>query len=223
MRVYKKWGLILLVNIFSFSNLNCQILDEDTRLAQKNNFISYSFGFGSLSPLLNKTFIRPNASNIMLEKFSLALNSNSLAFEHLIYDRVGLGIEFSGMEKRIMFQHTTDYENNNLINGDMYYYSYVVNSIYGCIRGSYHFLDEEEDLDVYGFLGLGYNYVTYRVDSNDPLASSVIIKPQPFIVKPGIGLRYFIINRLAINAEFSLGSPIASIGLAYNFRLKKRY
>ena len=223
MRVYKKLGLILLVNIFSFSNLNCQILDEDSRLAQKNNFISYSFGFGSLSPLLNKSFIRPSASNIMLEKISLSLNSNSLSFEHLIYDRVGLGVEFSGMEKRIMFQHETDFENNILTYGQGYYYSYLVQCYYGCIRGSYHFLDDEEDLDVYGFLGLGYNYVKYRVDSNDPLASSVTIKPQPFIVKPGVGLRYFIINRLAINAEFSLGSPIASIGLAYNFRLKKRY
>jgi len=38
MRVYKKWGLIWLVNIFSFSNLNCQILDENSRLDQKNNY-----------------------------------------------------------------------------------------------------------------------------------------------------------------------------------------
>ena len=82
-------------------------------------------------------------------------------------------------------------------------------------------MDDEEEIDLYGFFGVGYNYVTYVVSSNDPLATNEKIKPFPIKIKPGIGIRYYIFNGFAINAEISLSSSLIAGGVSYSWKSKK--
>jgi hypothetical protein len=113
---------------------------------------------------------------------------------------------------------TYDYAYPYLLAGR--YYSYRWRYSYFTIagRGSYHFLEKNEKLDVYAGGSVGYNVVSSRFDG-DVFVRSYAVGASRNFVHYGVhaGGRYYFMQRFAAFAEVGYGIGFLTVGISMKF------
>ncbi len=82
--------------------------------------------------------------------------------------------------------------------------------------GNYHFYDEDK-LNAYGGLSLGYALANSSVTYSDPSFPTIAVKTggSSFIYGLQVGGRYFFTDKLAANVELGYGVSVLKIGVSY--------
>ena len=94
--------------------------------------------------------------------------------------------------------------------GDDYGWKYT--SIFFAARGTYHFTDLVDKLDLYGGVHLGFNIVTTKTYGDGPDDFSPLNNRD--IVEPIAGSRYFFADNLAAMGELGYGIAIIKLGIS---------
>ena len=87
--------------------------------------------------------------------------------------------------------------------------------------GNYHFVNNDQ-LDVYGGLKLGYTSVNSDIKGSDDDGFNALLKTlkldsSGFLFGAQVGGRYFFTEHIALNVEFGYGVAVASGGLTFVF------
>jgi hypothetical protein len=138
-----------------------------------------------------------------------------LMYEYMVADVIGLGGElgYSASEFNWVMEGVD-------VNLDPAKWNYKVNFATTRIqmRLNFHMI-KSDHFDTYILFNAGYRNTKFTVDTDDPFYVPEFKVPLffPIGVKMGLGVRYFFIKNIGLNAEFALGSPMVSGGLSIRF------
>lgn len=165
----------------------------------------------------------PNLWNSIMKSFyvsdpiTLTVSTQSLGpvgirGEYLLSDKFGIGLDIMYTGNSIEWT-----EEDFFTPGTYYNYKVSINRPRIIPRFNFHFSDND-NLDLYGVLGIGYNGVKYSFETNDPdfieeSAKSLI----PIAFRLGFGARYFFNENMGICAELGLGAALVNGGVALKF------
>ncbi|MCU0360371.1 MAG: porin family protein [Bacteroidia bacterium] len=138
-----------------------------------------------------------------------------LMYEYMLADVIGLGGElgYSASE----FNWVMDGVD---INFNPAKWNYKVNFATTRVQMRFNLhLIKNEHFDTYLLFNVGYRRTKFTVDTDDPFYIPEYSVPFffPIGVKSGLGVRYFFLKNIGLNAEFAIGSPIISGGLSVRF------
>ena len=137
------------------------------------------------------------------------------AFEYLVNDKIGIGAEITYRE---LSGSSDDYRNDSsYINPQIFKMDIKYEKLRTFAKINVHFYKTNK-VDFYSNFGLGlvferkeinqeppsFNYPNYQKYNND--------NRMTFGIKTGLGLRLYLSNEFAVNAELSIGGPFARIG-----------
>lgn len=172
-----------------------------------SQFISVGYGVGNVFSKYNYGYYK----NYQASSFGPLM----IAYEKSMFDN-----EFKGKNIRL-----GDYNGFIGLGGVLYYnsyrqswyneynYDYKLKSIGLMARAAYHTDFDVPNLDVYGGLGVGFRYYSYKINSLDPsLKSSTDVG---LIAQIYFGGRYFLTDRLGLFLEGGLGSAFANFGVTF--------
>lgn len=138
-------------------------------------------------------------------------------YDYAIGDKFTLGAAFSYQSMGYSFDNTY-YSTANVPMTEVVEFKYARMN-FG-IRPLFHF-GNNDDMDWYTGLRIGYQTWAVSNDSNDPFyidgdeAIEVLSRPT---VQPLLGARYFFTENIGVNLEVGLGSPyVAMVGANFRF------
>ncbi|HLO61124.1 MAG TPA: hypothetical protein VK179_20405 [Bacteroidales bacterium] len=86
------------------------------------------------------------------------------------------------------------------------------------LRGTYHFTDLVDKLDLYGGIDIGGKIINEKVYGGyDPGVYSYSVLGSGVLVEPFAGARYYFTDNVAANAELGYGIAILKLGIAFKF------
>jgi hypothetical protein len=111
-----------------------------------------------------------------------------------------------------MAGYATAKEELRLYPGNYYTYDFILLGA----RGTYHWFPGQNDkIDTYAGVTIGYNLVSHKYTGF--AGPTDISQKSAMLGGMFAGIRYFIIPKLGINAEFSYGVSAVSIGGSFKF------
>lgn len=185
--------------------LNAQLSQGRTIV---DGYLGYSFA-QSLSRTLFDDLITYNSERI---RYS-GLFPIGMRFEHMIADRVGMGMEvnyrsnildFYEVQSSTLVEHTYRYEDHQF-------------RLMG--RLNYHFVNDE-NVDIYGGIGAGYRHVRRKAETTDTTTDLDWIDEifPPVTFRLSLGFRYFFVPNMGVNFEMGIGGgTFFNGGLSYTF------
>lgn len=199
-------GAVLLCSLISF-NASSQAVAKGTII------IDPYYG----APNFGKKFI----SGLQDENTTLktggvkGLGPMGLRAEYMLADKFGLGVDF------IYNSTSIDLARDSFDNSGNFYKTYTgtgsMNRIRVQLRFNYHFVSTD-NLDAYFGVGAGSNTRIWKTKSNDPTydfnekTKGTLL---PVSMRIAVGMRYYFIPNLGLNAEIGLGGPLISAGLSF--------
>lgn len=137
-----------------------------------------------------------------------------LRAEYMLADKFGIGIDF------IYNSASVDMEYDSLNTNGTLYRTYTgtgtMNRIRVQARFNYHFVTTDK-LDAYVGVGAGSNTRIWTAKSDDPgyrFRNSTSGTLLPFSMRTAVGMRYYFIPNLGVNAEIGIGGPVVSAGVS---------
>ena len=188
-------------------------------LEAKDGVVELNFGFPNFRPLV----VEPNGVSHGVFEFGQA-NTKSygqfiLKGEFMLADNLG----FMASMNYSMFE-TYEESQQDIFDGvtnqwttNSYYYKTRVHKFRIAAGINFH-LVRTERLDSYiGIMG-GTKKAIGSYESNDPNSQGEIdIYMFPIAIRSHFGIRYFLTDYLALNAEVGMGGPLVSFGATYKF------
>ena len=175
--------------------------DDDGIASKGNNIVNVSYGVNLLTAFIKNAATNSQSTDISVKSFGPI----GLVYEHLVVDKIGLGVEFGYGSTTINYKEAHDvYDNNGNTVGTAYYnYKYKVSTIRAQIRANFHFINNEK-FDAYFLLSAGYRGTTFTYTTDQPNAGAGSLSGIiPFGLKPGVGFRYFFTKNIARSLLFS--------------------
>lgn len=140
-----------------------------------------------------------------------------LRAEYMLADKFGLGVDV--IYNSASIELTYDSLNNDGSLYRRYTGTGTMSRLRVQARFNYHFVSTD-DLDAYVGVGAGSNTRYWSSKSDDPAYTfnntrkGVLL---PVSMRVAVGMRYYFIPNLGINAEIGLGGPVISAGLSLKF------
>jgi hypothetical protein len=98
--------------------------------------------------------------------------------------------------------------------GDKYGWKYTTLVI--AARGTYHFTDLVDKLDLYGGIDLGAKILTDKYYGDNTIVNNTTLG-SGLLLEPFAGARYYFADNIAANAELGYGFAILKLGIAFKF------
>jgi len=83
-------------------------------------------------------------------------------------------------------------------------------------RGTYHFTDLVDKLDLYGGIDLGAKILTDKYYGDNTILDNTTLG-SGLLLEPFAGARYYFADNIAANAELGYGFAILKLGIAFKF------
>jgi hypothetical protein len=204
-------SLLITNSIFAQKAIEMKSSESDNVVSKGKNTINLYYGYSVFGSVSNSAF-GSTAIGLTTTNFGPI----GIVYEHLVTDKLGLGVEF-GYAKSSVKYSITDIDPNTG-NDATYSASYSRTLLRIQARFNYHFIQSEK-FDGYMLINAGYRGATNTFSTTDPNSSYSITLPNfvPVGIKVGVGFRYFFTKAIGINAEIALGTPIMSGGLSFKF------
>jgi opacity protein-like surface antigen len=191
-------SLILFMNTDSYSQKTRTISSNTGLCVNRYDIIAdVYYGYPYLMGILIK--------KVLADSLGLTTSRNynhvGARVEYMVWDEVGLGLEYTRALLAAKYQAS---------NGQ--YYSALIIKQRILAKFNYHF-STTETLDPYLTAGIGYTIT--QVGSNQPGVKNEGVNIIPVASRIGIGLRYFFTKSFAINVEVGLGGPLMQAGISY--------
>ena len=143
------------------------------------------------------------------------LGPMGLRAEYMLADKFGLGIDL--IYNSFMLGLTYDSLNTDNTLYRRYQGELAMKRIRVQLRFNYHFVSTNK-MDAYVGIGAGSNTRIWSVTNTDPnyqfekgQISGTLL---PFSMRAAVGLRYYFIPNLGLNAEIGIGGPLVSAGVS---------
>lgn len=206
--------LLLGASFMVGSNVNAQV-------EQGSILFDAYYGFPNSTVSLYKGSITNTDAEIR------GIGGTGFRFEYMTTDNLGIGIDFNYTYGSAEYSDTdtvTVYNPTTMQNEDsLYSYSVSrsVTKIRAMFRLNYHFV-QTDVVDAYVGFGAGYKYRNTSWvasnGSNETELGGLFDGLFPVAVRVALGVRYYFIPNLGINAELGLGGgPVVSGGIALKF------
>lgn len=200
-------AFLLMGTLFLAANANAQAVQRG------NVNIDAYYGF----PNFGKTLTKNISDNNETVGKVRGLGPLGVRAEYMLADKFGLGIDF--IYNSLSSDITYDSLNNDQTLYRTYHGTASMQRIRVQLRFNYHFVSTEK-LDVYTGIGAGTNTRIWKVKSTDPgykfnsIATGTLL---PMSMRLAVGMRYFFIPNLGVNAEIGIGGPLVSVGISAKF------
>ena len=191
------------VTTVSNTNVNAQAVEEG------NILVDVYAGYGTaFNALFRAAYLGVDADS----KLS-AIDAIGVRAEYLVADQFGVGIDFTYSSAKIVDPYTKTvytYDQNGFVTGSTvtpYEQTFSTKKIGVMLSMNYHFL-ENDKIDAYANLGVGYKNRSYAYESTNPaevseeLGVGTVI---PLALRVGVGMRYFFTDNIGINMNVGLG------------------
>lgn len=194
----------LLLFIFTFTL--CVNEAQAQEFSQGDNYLQLGYGFGfGYGRLLNAY------QGYDGYKFS-GFGPVGLSLERALTDNIGIGASLS------FSTYGATWIQNGV--GDSYAYSYRWNTLAILARGAYHFSVNNDKIDPYIGVGLGFIRYGYNYTSNDPNFNETnnnISLGSPLGYQILGGIRYMFTDKIGGFAEVGYGLAVGNVGLTVKF------
>lgn len=198
---------LVLTTTIKTNTANAQALEEG------NIVIEGYYGFPNLYSITFKTAYANSGSELDLK--TRGLGPVGGRFEYLISDKFGLGLDI-GFNNTVIEYRELGVNNN----GDdvLYNYEFSTRKLGVMATMNYHFIDND-NLDLYAMVGVGYGNRVFEFKSNDPDYISESVKGLiPVASRLGVGMRYFFTDNLGANLNLGFGQGgLINAGLSVKF------
>jgi hypothetical protein len=190
-------------SIAANSNVNAQAVEEGKIL------VDVYAGYGTAFNALFKSAYEGTDSDSKLT----ALDAIGVRGEYLVSDKFGVGIDATYSSIKIVDPYTSlsyTYDQNGMITSTTetkYEQTFSSKKIGVMVSMNYHFL-ENDKIDAYTNLGVGFKNRSYSYESTDPngvnddLGVGTVL---PLALRAGVGMRYFFTDNIGINMNIGLG------------------
>lgn len=133
--------------------------------------------------------------------------------EYMVGDKLGLGLDVGFNNSTIKYQEVSSSD------GQTYDYDFKTQKLGFMVTFNWHFLENNDNLDVYGVLGAGYGNRTFEFTSTDPNYNQTEVKSLiPIASKIGVGMRYFFTDNIGANLALGFGQGgILNAGISAKF------
>lgn len=190
--------LTVALSLASFKS-NAQCISEGKIL------IDGYYGFPNLYSAVFKSAYANSGSEANL-KFG-SLGPIGLRAEYLLTDKVGLGLDLGMNSSSISYDDITSVYNSTTFTYDdvIYNYKFSTRKIGAIVTFNYHFV-ENDNIDAYFVLGMGYGSRSFTFESTEPGYSTPTVKSLiPVASKIGVGMRYFFTENIGANLALGFG------------------
>jgi hypothetical protein len=180
-------------------------------------FASLGYGF----PNFAKTWLDLADYGFSDEASTSAIGPIHGRFEYGITEKLGIGVSVNfANAKRSWLYNTTNSSGTDVA----YKESLSYNTINALIRINWHWVDHDK-VDVYSGLGLGYNHVSFKYDTenpnNDASASeeelNTLFNFLPIGYEATVGMRYMFTENLGAYLEAGWSKSLFQFGVVYSF------
>ncbi len=202
---YMKKVILSLVSAFTllFSN------NASAQAVEQGNFIVDAYyGFPNLYTAAFKSIYNNSAGTLNYKVAGLG----PLGFraEYMLADQFGMGLDI-GFNKTVI-----SYDEQSGTN--TYNYEFSTQKLGVMATFNYHFLDNDK-VDLYGVLGVGYGNRSFDFSSTDPNYTNESIESLiPVASRLGIGMRYFFTDNIGINVAAGFGQGgLLNAGISAKF------
>lgn len=138
-----------------------------------------------------------------------------LRAEYMLADKFGLGIDFIFNSTKLGLTYDSLNTDNTLYR--RYQGELAMKRIRVQLRFNYHFVSTNK-MDAYVGIGAGSNTRIWSVTNTDPTyqfeKGKISGTLLPFSMRAAVGLRYYFIPNLGLNAEIGIGGPLLSAGVS---------
>lgn len=210
---------VILTSIFSINTFSQETEASSNEkvsvgVVRKGNFILDPYygapNFGK-SLLKNITFNNQNINSTGAG----GLGPMGVRAEYMLADKFGLGIDFIFNSTKLGLTYDSLYSDNTLYR--RYQGELAMKRIRVQLRFNYHFISTNK-MDAYVGIGAGSNTRIWSVTNTDPNYQFEKGKVKgtllPFSMRAAVGLRYYFIPNLGLNAEIGIGGPLVSAGVS---------
>ncbi|MEN8958032.1 MAG: hypothetical protein ABF242_00445 [Flavobacteriales bacterium] len=177
-------------------------------------FVSLGYGFPNLNKLLNDF-----AESLDSDVKSTGFGPMHLRFDYGLSETYSIGASVNFSNSGSKWDYETFDGNNNPV---VYAESFSRTSINFLVRLNKHFLDNDR-FDLYSGVGIGYNYVSIKSESEDPnfveddfIDDFANIFPIGF--ESTIGLRFLFTENLGGYVEAGWSKSLVQFGVVYSFQ-----
>ncbi len=204
-------SLVALATLTTFSKASAQVFEEG------NVSVDIYYGF----PNLYSTAFKSLYANSGMEQDIKISGAGPVGLrgEYLLTDKVGLGLDIGFNNTTLTFsEESQEYDQSGNVVYRTYDYTYKTKKVGAMVTFNYHFIDNDA-VDFYGVLGMGYGNRTFSFSSTDPNYQAESIKSIiPVAAKLGLGLRYFFTDNIGANLGLGIGQGgILNAGLSFKF------
>jgi len=168
--------------------------------------------YGGVGTIFNSLF-RSAYQGVDSDSKLSALDAIGGRVEYLVGDKFGVGLDATYSRIKIVDPYTSTintYDQNGMFTGTTttsYEQTYSSKKIGVMISMNYHFLDNDK-IDAYTNLGVGYKNRSYGYESTDPTATNTNLRVGtliPLAMRAGVGMRYFFTDNIGLNLNVGLG------------------
>lgn len=198
------------ITIVAFAALFIGTSSAQAQAVEEGNIIIDVYGgVGTAFNALFKTAYQGIDSDSKLS----AIDAIGIRGEYMVSDKFGVGLDFTYSSIKIVDPYSTTvytYDVDGFITGSsLKTYEQTVSSkkIGGMISMNYHFLDNDK-IDAYTNLGVGFKNRSYKYESTDPTAVNddlAVGTLFPLALRAGVGMRYFFTDNIGLNLNIGLG------------------
>lgn len=135
-------------------------------------------------------------------------------FEYMVADKFGIGVDVNYQNSIITYSEFDSFDNAT------YEYEFSTKRLTIMPTFNFHFIESNDNLDVYATIGAGWKNRTFEFTSTDPNYtedSQESLVPVSFRI--AAGMRYFFTDNIGINTQigFGGGGGIFNAGLSLKF------
>jgi opacity protein-like surface antigen len=195
-------GVVTALTLLTSSNASAQAVE------QGNIIIDAYYGFPNLYTAVFKSAYSNSAGT--LNYAVKGLGPLGLRAEYMLADKFGMGLDIGFNKTLISYDEQSG--------SNTYTYEFATQKLGIMATFNYHFLDNDK-VDLYGVLGVGYGSRTFDFTSTDPNYTNTAVESLiPVASKLGIGMRYFLTDNIGINVAAGFGQGgLLNAGLSAKF------
>ncbi len=195
-------GLFAATTVVS-TNVNAQAVEQGSVI------VDVYAGYGTVFNALFRSAYQGVDADSKLS----AIDAIGVRAEYLVSDKFGVGLDFTYSSIKIVDPYTSTvytYDQNGFITGStaaVYEQTFSSKKIGVMASMNYHFLDNDK-VDAYTNLGVGFKNRSYGYESTDPTQVSEDLGVGtllPLALRVGVGMRYFFTDNIGINMNVGLG------------------
>jgi len=201
-------GIILLFLSFQSFFLTSQVMTKG------NQSVNLYYGYS----VFRAYYI--NVAELIAKEENIEYSINTkgpygLVYEYMVADVIGLGGEVGYAATELNW--ILDGVDINL-NPTKWNYKANFATTRVQLRLNFHIV-KNNYFDTYILFNAGYRSTKFNINTDDPFYIPEVSVPLffPIGVKMGLGVRYFFLKNIGLNAEFAVGSPMLSGGISVRF------